>query len=39
MGGEGGKPVADGARSILDAIDAAQGSTDTYTQDGEPLPW
>jgi NAD(P)-dependent dehydrogenase (short-subunit alcohol dehydrogenase family) len=39
MGGEGGRPVPEGARSILAAIDAPKGSTDTYTQDGEPLPW
>jgi len=39
MGGEGGRPVPEGARSILAAIDAPAGSTDTFTQDGEPLPW
>jgi NAD(P)-dependent dehydrogenase (short-subunit alcohol dehydrogenase family) len=39
MGGEGGRPVAEGARSILTAIDAPKGSTDTYTQDGQPVPW
>jgi NAD(P)-dependent dehydrogenase (short-subunit alcohol dehydrogenase family) len=39
MGGEGGRPVAEGARSILAAIDAPKGSTDTYTQDGQPVPW
>ena len=36
---EGGRPVAEGARSILAAIDAPKGSTDTYTQDGQPVPW
>ena len=39
MGGEGGRPVPEGVRSILAAIDAPAGSTDTFTQDGEPLPW
>lgn len=39
MGGEGGRPVAEGARSILAAIDAPKGSTDTYTQDGQSIPW
>jgi NAD(P)-dependent dehydrogenase (short-subunit alcohol dehydrogenase family) len=39
MGGEGGQPVPDGVRSLLVAIDAPVGSTDTYTPDGEPLPW
>ena len=39
MGGEGGRPVPEGARSILEAIDAPKGTTDTYTQDGQPVPW
>jgi NAD(P)-dependent dehydrogenase (short-subunit alcohol dehydrogenase family) len=39
MGGEGGRPVAEGARSILAAVDAPKGSTDTYTQDGQTVPW
>ena len=39
MGGPGGRPVPDGVRSVLAAIDAPKGTTDTYTQDGQPLPW
>ena len=39
MGGEGGRPMVDGMRSILAAIDAPAGTTDTFTQDGQPLPW
>jgi NAD(P)-dependent dehydrogenase (short-subunit alcohol dehydrogenase family) len=39
MGGPGGRPVPDGVRSVLAAIDAPKGTTDTYTQDDQPLPW
>jgi NAD(P)-dependent dehydrogenase (short-subunit alcohol dehydrogenase family) len=39
MGGPGGRPVVDGMRSILMAIDAPAGTTDTYTQDGQSVPW
>jgi NAD(P)-dependent dehydrogenase (short-subunit alcohol dehydrogenase family) len=39
MGGPGGRPVSEGARSVLAAIDAPKGTTDTYTQDDMPLPW
>lgn len=39
MGGPGGRPVTEGARSVLAAIDAPKGTTDTYTQDDHALPW
>ena len=39
MGGQGGRPLVEGARSVLAAIDQPTGTTDTYTQDGRPLPW
>lgn len=39
MGGPGGRPMAEGVRSIIAAIDQEKGTTDTYTQDDQPLPW
>ncbi len=39
MGGPGGRPVPEGMRSILTAIVAQAGTTDTYTQDGQPVLW
>lgn len=40
MGGRGGRPVADGARSVLWAVDLPDGGpTGTFTRDGRPLPW
>ncbi len=40
MGGPGGRPVADGARSVLYAVDLPDdGPTSTFTRDGRPLPW
>ena len=40
MGGRGGRPVADGARSILWAVDLPDdGPTGTFTRDGRPLRW
>lgn len=39
MGGPEGRPMAEGVRSIIAAIDQEEGTTDTYTQDDQPLPW
>ena len=40
MGGPGGRPVADGAASVLWAADLPDhGPTGTFTRDGHPLPW
>jgi len=40
MGGPGGRPVADGAGSVLWAIDLPDdGPTGTFTRDGRTLPW
>ncbi|MDT7581971.1 MAG: hypothetical protein QOK35_3235 [Pseudonocardiales bacterium] len=40
MGGPGGRPVADGARSVLWAVDLLDGGpTGTFTRDGHPLRW
>lgn len=38
--GQGGRPVADGARSVLWAVDLPDdGPTGTFTRDGRPLAW
>ena len=40
MGGSGGRPVAEGARSVLWAVDLLDGGpTGTFTRDGQPLRW
>lgn len=40
MGGSGGRPVADGAGSIVWAVTLPNGGpTGGYFQDGQPLPW
>lgn len=40
MGGRGGRPVAQGAASVLWAVDLPDdGPTGTFTRDGRPLPW
>ena len=40
MGGPGGRPVADGARSILWGLDLpASGPSGGFFRDGRPLPW
>jgi NAD(P)-dependent dehydrogenase (short-subunit alcohol dehydrogenase family) len=40
MGGRGGRHVADGARSVLWAVDLLDGGpTGTFTRDGQPLRW
>ncbi len=40
MGGPGGRPVGDGARSVLWAVDLLDGGpTGTFTRDGQPLRW
>jgi NAD(P)-dependent dehydrogenase (short-subunit alcohol dehydrogenase family) len=40
MGGPGGRPVADGAESVLHAVDLPDdGPTGTFTRDGRPVPW
>jgi NAD(P)-dependent dehydrogenase (short-subunit alcohol dehydrogenase family) len=40
MGGRGGRPVAEGAASILWAVDLPDdGPTGTFTRDGRPVPW
>jgi NAD(P)-dependent dehydrogenase (short-subunit alcohol dehydrogenase family) len=40
MGGPGGRPVADGAASIMYAVDLPDdGPTSTFTRDGRPVPW
>jgi NAD(P)-dependent dehydrogenase (short-subunit alcohol dehydrogenase family) len=40
MGGQGGRPIAEGAASILWAVDLPKGGpTGTFTRDGRPLRW
>jgi NAD(P)-dependent dehydrogenase (short-subunit alcohol dehydrogenase family) len=40
MGGAGGRPVADGAASVLWAVDLPDdGPTGGFFRDGRPLPW
>jgi NAD(P)-dependent dehydrogenase (short-subunit alcohol dehydrogenase family) len=40
MGGPGGRPVPEGARSVLWAVDLLDGGpTGTFTRDGQPLRW
>jgi NAD(P)-dependent dehydrogenase (short-subunit alcohol dehydrogenase family) len=40
MGGRGGRPVTQGARSIRYAMDLPDGGpTSTFTRDGRPIPW
>ena len=40
MGGAGGRPVADGAASVLWAVDLPDdGPTGGFYRDGRPLPW
>jgi NAD(P)-dependent dehydrogenase (short-subunit alcohol dehydrogenase family) len=40
MGGRGGRPVADGAASVLWAVDLPPGGpTGGFFRDGRPLPW
>ena len=40
MGGGGGRPVADGAASVMWAVLLPDdGPTGTFTRDGRPLPW
>lgn len=40
MGGRGGRPVGEGAASILYAADLPDGGpTSTFTRDGRPIPW
>jgi NAD(P)-dependent dehydrogenase (short-subunit alcohol dehydrogenase family) len=40
MGGPGGRPVAEGARSVLWAVDLPDGGpTGGFFRDGQPLPW
>ncbi|WNV77717.1 SDR family NAD(P)-dependent oxidoreductase [Geodermatophilus sp. DSM 44513] len=40
MGGPGGRPVAEGAASVLYAVDLPDdGPTGTLTRDGHPIPW
>lgn len=40
MGGPGGRPVADGAASVIWAIDLPDdGHTGGFFRDGRPLPW
>ncbi len=40
MGGPGGRPVADGAASVLWAVDLPDdGPTGGFFRDGQPLPW
>jgi nucleoside-diphosphate-sugar epimerase len=40
MGGPGGRPVAQGAASVLWAIDLPDdGPTGGFYRDGRPLPW
>jgi NAD(P)-dependent dehydrogenase (short-subunit alcohol dehydrogenase family) len=40
MGGLGGRPVADGAASVLWAVDQPDdGPTGGFFRDGQPLPW
>ncbi len=40
MGGSGGRPVADGAASVLWAVNLCdQGPSGGFHRDGQPLPW
>ena len=40
MGGAGGRPLAEGAASVLYAVDLPpEGPTGTFTRDGAPVPW
>jgi NAD(P)-dependent dehydrogenase (short-subunit alcohol dehydrogenase family) len=40
MGGPGGRPVAEGAASVLWAVDLPDdGPTGGFYRDGHPLPW
>lgn len=40
MGGAGGRPVSEGAASVLWAVDQPTGGpTGTFTRDGRALPW
>jgi NAD(P)-dependent dehydrogenase (short-subunit alcohol dehydrogenase family) len=40
MGGSGGRPVADGAASVMWAVDLPDdGPTGGFFRDGRPLPW
>ncbi|TMR18692.1 SDR family NAD(P)-dependent oxidoreductase [Nonomuraea turkmeniaca] len=40
MGGPGGRPVAEGARSVLWAVDLPDGGpTGGFFRDGQPVPW
>jgi NAD(P)-dependent dehydrogenase (short-subunit alcohol dehydrogenase family) len=40
MGGAGGRPLADGAASVLYAVDLPpDGPSGTFTRDGAPVPW
>jgi NAD(P)-dependent dehydrogenase (short-subunit alcohol dehydrogenase family) len=40
MGGRGGRPVADGAASIMWAVDLPNGGpTGGFFRDGKPVPW
>jgi NAD(P)-dependent dehydrogenase (short-subunit alcohol dehydrogenase family) len=40
MGGAGGRPVRDGATSVLWAVDLPDdGPSGTFTRDGRPVPW
>jgi len=40
MGGPGGRPVAEGAASIMYAVDLPDsGPTSTFTRDARPVPW
>jgi NAD(P)-dependent dehydrogenase (short-subunit alcohol dehydrogenase family) len=40
MGGAGGRPVAEGAASVLWAVDLPDtGPTGGFFRDGSPVPW
>ena len=40
MGGPGGRPVAEGAASVLWAVDLPDdGPTGGFYRDGRPVPW